>query len=104
MIRLRSRTRTCDSGPAMSVLLPQLHVDADHVAAIEAFANEDQTTCTIDHRALDDGDWCVQRHIESGRRLDICGPDDKRLPRILDLEAGNVRDELQRGLAFEIAF
>ena len=56
----------CDSGPAISVLLSQLHVDADHVAAVQAFADEDQATRAVDHRALHDGDRRIQRHVEPG--------------------------------------
>src|SRR6185436_18318918 len=104
MIRLRSSTRICDSGPAIPALLSQLHVNADHIAAVQPFAYEDQATGAVDHRPLNDGDRRIQWHIEPGRRLDIGGSDDERLPRIFDLETGNIRDQLQRGLGIQVAF
>src|SRR5207344_1322454 len=89
---------------ADSRALFQFHVDADHVAAVKAFADKDEAAGAVGDRAVDNRDRRIEWQIETFRRLHIGGPDRERLPCVLDLETGDIRDQPECGLRLQILF
>ena len=75
-------------------------VEAHDVAAIDAFAHDDEAAIAVDGRAVQMGDRRVERNVQFARRLDIGGADGQRLACLDDFDA-QVGDQAEEELRLE---